>query len=120
PLERFNQSASPGVGRLVARALAKAPGDRYPDAGALLRDLERLARGEPTDIAVHPRLPACDPARTYRFELRWDSGRRRDSYGRMSPTRTGSTGRSGSRRCRSRLDSSRAVVSRPSIRAARP
>ncbi|MCO5167142.1 MAG: bifunctional serine/threonine-protein kinase/formylglycine-generating enzyme family protein [Planctomycetes bacterium] len=36
----------PDVDRVVLKALAKDPADRYPSAQALARDLERLARGE--------------------------------------------------------------------------
>jgi class 3 adenylate cyclase len=56
----------------VEKALAKAPADRYADAAAFLRDLERLLRGEPTGLAVHPRRPECDPARVLRYEFAWD------------------------------------------------
>ncbi|MBX3469698.1 MAG: SUMF1/EgtB/PvdO family nonheme iron enzyme [Planctomycetes bacterium] len=37
---------SPDVDRVVLKALAKDPADRYPTAQALAQDLERLARGE--------------------------------------------------------------------------
>ncbi len=63
---------SDGVRRVLERSLAKAPDDRYPDAAALLKDLERLARGEPTGIPVHPVLPPCDPKKTLEFEFRWN------------------------------------------------
>ena len=72
PLRHFNPEVSEGVSRVVDRALAKLPEDRYPDAAALRRDLERLARGEPSDILLHPLLPPCDPRRVQRFEFRWD------------------------------------------------
>jgi len=71
-LERLDPAPSSGACQVVARALAKRPGDRYPDAGGLLRDLERLLRGEPTGIAVHPRLPACAPRRLRTFDWTWD------------------------------------------------
>src|SRR5581483_9312578 len=32
---------------VCARAMAKAPAERYPSAGELARDLERFGRGEP-------------------------------------------------------------------------
>lgn len=72
PLEKLNPESSPGAGQVIARALMKAPDDRYPDAGAMLRDLERLLRGEPTSIPMHPRLPPHDPRRMLRFEFTWD------------------------------------------------
>jgi class 3 adenylate cyclase len=72
PLRRVNPEVSDGVARVVARALAKAPDDRYPDAAALRRDLERLARGEPTGLPLHPVLPACDPSRVLSFDFRWE------------------------------------------------
>jgi serine/threonine protein kinase/class 3 adenylate cyclase len=72
PLRQFNPDVSDALCQLVAKALAKAPQARYPDAGALLEDLERLLRGEPTAIAVHPRRPACNPARVLCYEWTWD------------------------------------------------
>ena len=66
------------------RAIAKSPADRYPDAPAFRRDLERLARGEPTGIPLHPILPSSDPKRTLQFEFRWDlesSPRCQDVFG---------------------------------------
>src|SRR5205823_1974927 len=61
PLGALNPAVSEGVVRVVERALAKRPEDRYLDAGAMLRDLEALLHGEPADVAIHPRLPECDP-----------------------------------------------------------
>jgi serine/threonine protein kinase/class 3 adenylate cyclase len=72
PLRRFNPEVSDGLCQMVARALAKAPDARYADAGALLEDLERLLRSEPTGMTVHPRRPACDPGRVLRYEWSWD------------------------------------------------
>jgi serine/threonine protein kinase/class 3 adenylate cyclase len=72
PLEKFNRSVSQGVCQVVIKALAKAPDARYADARAMLRDLERLLYGEPAEIAVHPRLPVCDPAKMLQFEFRWE------------------------------------------------
>ncbi len=68
----LNPAVSEGVVRVVERALAKQPEDRYIDAGTMLRDLEALLHGEPTGIPMHPILPACDPSRVLRFEFRWD------------------------------------------------
>jgi serine/threonine protein kinase/class 3 adenylate cyclase len=72
PLQRFNPGVSDAVCRVVEKALAKEPGGRYADAGALLLDLERLLRGEPTGLAAHPILPACDPRDVLRYDFRWE------------------------------------------------
>jgi len=72
PLSALNPAVSEGVVRVVERALAKRPEERYLDAGAMLRDLESLLHGEPTGIPVHPLLPACDPRRALQFEFRWE------------------------------------------------
>lgn len=71
-LARFNPRVSDGVCRIVEKALAKSPEARYPDAAALLHDLQRLARGEPTRLAIHPRLPTGDPRRTWQFDWTWE------------------------------------------------
>jgi class 3 adenylate cyclase len=68
----LNPALSEGVARVVERALAKRPEDRYLDAGSMLRDLDALLHGEPADVAIHPRLPECDPGRVLRFEFRWE------------------------------------------------
>jgi len=71
-LATLNPGVSDGVARLVERALSKQPEDRFVDAGAMLRDLEALLHGRPTDLAIHPRLPDCDPGRILQFEFRWE------------------------------------------------
>jgi serine/threonine protein kinase/class 3 adenylate cyclase len=71
-LASLNPSVSEGLVRVVERALCKRPEDRYIDAGAMLRDLEALLHGKPTDLAIHPRLPDCDPRRILQFEFRWE------------------------------------------------
>src|SRR5262249_32776519 len=72
PLQKLNPEVSEGVCRIVEKCLAKSPEARYPDARALLGDLERLLRGEPASIAVHPRLPACDPRNVVRYDFVWE------------------------------------------------
>ena len=71
-LKEWNEAASDGVAQVVAKALAKKPEERYADAGEMLLDLERLLRGEPTGINIHPRLPACDPRELVRFDFQWE------------------------------------------------
>jgi serine/threonine protein kinase/class 3 adenylate cyclase len=72
PLQKFNPTVSDAVCRVIDKATAKNPEARYPDAAALLEDLERLLRGEPSSIAVHPRLPDCDPARVLAYDFSWE------------------------------------------------
>jgi serine/threonine protein kinase/class 3 adenylate cyclase len=72
PLKQFNPETSDGVCQIVAKSLAKSQSDRYADAGAFLQDLERLLRGEPTSIRVHPQLPECDPARMLQYDWTWE------------------------------------------------
>jgi eukaryotic-like serine/threonine-protein kinase len=67
-----NPGISEGVARAVERALSKSPDDRFPDAAAMLRDLDALRLGKPTNLAIHPRLPECDKSRILQFEFRWD------------------------------------------------
>ena len=63
---------SEAAASIVVKAMEKAPAHRYPGAGEMLEDLERLLRGEPTGLEAHPRLPACDPRDLVAFEWRWD------------------------------------------------
>jgi tetratricopeptide (TPR) repeat protein/predicted Ser/Thr protein kinase len=44
------------LGAILAKALAKAPRERYPDAGAFAEDLARARKGEP--VSVRPLGPA--------------------------------------------------------------
>ena len=72
PLRDLNAAVSDGVGQIVAKAMAKRPEGRYADAGEMLLDLERLLRGEPTGLEVHPRLPDADPRDVIRYDFRWE------------------------------------------------
>jgi serine/threonine protein kinase/class 3 adenylate cyclase len=72
PLQKLNPALSDGVCQIVGKALAKAPDARYPDASAMLDDLERLRRGAATSILVHPRLPDCDARRVLQYEYTWE------------------------------------------------
>src|SRR5690606_11399911 len=51
----------PAVERVILRAMAYDPADRYPDAGAMARALEEAAR-LPTPAAVAARYPPPAPA----------------------------------------------------------
>jgi len=63
PPDAMLANLPPGLSTLVMRCLQKDPGDRYPDAAALLQDLRRISDGEGKRIAplagatlVRPRL----------------------------------------------------------------
>jgi serine/threonine protein kinase/class 3 adenylate cyclase len=71
-LRRLNPALSDGVCALAEKCLAKHPDHRYADAGALLDEMERLLRGEPSTIQVHPRLPSTAAGRPMHFEFRWE------------------------------------------------
>src|SRR5262249_4363878 len=71
-LRQLNPALSDGVIGLVEKALAKVPETRHANAGALLRDLECLLRGEPVPIAIHPQLPTCDPRQVITYEWSWE------------------------------------------------
>ncbi len=72
PLRQFNENVSEAACEIINKALAKEPRDRYPDGAALLEDLERVLRGEPTRLTVHPERPAADPAKVMRFAWTWE------------------------------------------------
>jgi serine/threonine-protein kinase len=59
PPSLLNPLLSPMFDRIVLRALAKRPEDRYPNARSMREDLRRALSGE--DVALHDTLP-FDPA----------------------------------------------------------
>jgi serine/threonine protein kinase/class 3 adenylate cyclase len=71
-LQGLNPKVSDGACRIVAKALAKAPEARYPDAAAILSDLDRLLRGELTPESSHPKLPSENEKEVLKFDFTWD------------------------------------------------
>jgi eukaryotic-like serine/threonine-protein kinase len=71
-LKKLRPELSDGICQIVEKALAKYPGSRFLDARTMLRELERLQRGEPASIAVHPRLPERDASKTVSNEYVWE------------------------------------------------
>lgn len=63
---------SEAIDEIVAKCLQKNPNSRYQNASELLRDLERLLRGEPTSIIAHPRLPTANPKDVLSFVFTWE------------------------------------------------
>ena len=94
-LATLNPSVSEGLARVVERALSKRPEDRYVDAGAMLRDMEALLHGKPTDLAIHPRLPDATRIGSSSSSFAGSWNHRPGSSGPWSPIPTGSTERSG-------------------------
>ncbi len=70
PLTQFEPALSDGVCRIVHKCLAKKAEERYSDADALLSDLQRLLRGEPASIALHPQLPTG--TNVLQYDWSWD------------------------------------------------
>jgi len=59
PLRQFNAEVSEGICRIVERCLAKKPETRFADGADLLDEIERLIRGEPSNIVLHPQYPTA-------------------------------------------------------------
>jgi eukaryotic-like serine/threonine-protein kinase len=55
-VKKLNPAISDAASRLVARTLQKSPALRHANAHHLLAEIERLIRGETTDVAMHPRV----------------------------------------------------------------
>ncbi|PHQ37050.1 protein kinase domain-containing protein [Rhodopirellula bahusiensis] len=62
-VQKRNATISDSASRIVQRALAKDPTQRYGDASQLLTDLLVLLRGETADVQAHPRLPTDHSAK---------------------------------------------------------
>ncbi len=73
-LQKLRPELTDTVCAIVQRMLAKSRLERYSDAGQLLREIERLLRGETAAIESHPRAPACLDVplweRTFSWELK--------------------------------------------------
>ena len=72
PVRQFAADTSEGIGRIVERALAKRPSERFADAAAMLQEIERLRRGEPSLVTIHPLQPLAPPGRVREYRYRWE------------------------------------------------
>jgi len=70
-VSQLNPHVSDAASNLVARALAKRPEDRFTDASHLLSKLEKLIRGEASQVILHPQLPQHDEARLFERTYEW-------------------------------------------------
>ena len=69
---RENPRVSDAAAAIVAKALSKRPEDRFADAAHILGELDRLLRGQPADIQVHPAVPEFDSSKHVHVDLQWD------------------------------------------------
>ncbi len=71
-LSTLRPDVSEAMIRIIEKALAKDPTARYHDAGQMLADVQGLMRGEPSNIRVHPVLPAHDESHLFRADFQYD------------------------------------------------
>ncbi|WP_404304397.1 protein kinase domain-containing protein [Neorhodopirellula lusitana] len=57
-VQKRNATVTDGAAKIVTRALAKKPADRFGDAGQMLSEILKLLRGDAAEIEAHPKLPA--------------------------------------------------------------
>ncbi len=55
--QKSNAQITDAVNRIVGRALAKKPADRFGDASQMLAELLRLQQGDASEWLAHPKLP---------------------------------------------------------------
>lgn len=72
PLASIDATLSSAVCQIVEKCLAKSPEQRYAHAAALVEDLDRVLRGEPTSASAHPKLPDCDPKNILHYDFSWE------------------------------------------------
>ena len=52
--------------------LAKHPGQRPPDASAVLEEIVRLQSGDSSQFVIHPVLPAHEAAKIFQADYEWE------------------------------------------------
>ena len=70
-VEGFARGVSAATVTLVMRCLSKDPARRPVDAGAMLREIEKVRGGEPLELEAHPRMPAGS-SRVKEYVHTWD------------------------------------------------
>lgn len=71
-IKQIQPSLSDACAQAIAKCLAKNPDARYPDANALLADLESMLHGRPTSLGLHPPILNTDDPRALKFVHQWD------------------------------------------------
>ncbi len=72
PVRKCNPEVSEAIEKVVAKALAKDPNDRYADAEQILAEMEAILNGHASNIHMHPVLPPVDKQRDVQIDLEWD------------------------------------------------
>jgi len=70
-IRKLCPAVSEPVADLINKCLAKRPVDRFADAGHLLTELDRLLRGEASQVALRPVMPAHDASRVVANQMTW-------------------------------------------------
>ncbi|MGI9427583.1 MAG: protein kinase domain-containing protein [Bythopirellula sp.] len=70
-LQTVDGELSEATCEIVQRAIAKQPQDRYSDAGQFLSDIERVLRGEASNVDAHPHVPSYEPGEIFEEIFEW-------------------------------------------------
>lgn len=70
-LQAVDGEISEATCEIVQRAIAKQPQERYSDAGQFLSDIERVLRGEASNVDAHPQVPTCQPGDIFEEVFEW-------------------------------------------------
>ena len=71
-IQKRNQQISDATAQIVNRALSKEPHQRFTDAAQLLREIERILRGDPLDFEAHPHLPKSATNKVWEKTFEWN------------------------------------------------
>ncbi len=72
PIQRIQPQVSDATAALLQRMLAKSTSERYTDAQHVLIEIDRLIRGEPSAIEMHPRPPGPSHLPVWERTFSWD------------------------------------------------
>ncbi|WP_442510593.1 protein kinase domain-containing protein [Novipirellula sp. SH528] len=71
-VQKSNPQVSDACASILNRALAKEPEKRFADASQMSREIERVLRGTPSDIEVHPKMPEHREDKLWRKTEQWE------------------------------------------------
>ena len=70
-IRKLNSQVSDATAELARRMLAKLPGQRPPDASAVLEEILRLQNGDSSQFVVHPVLPLHNTTGVVKADFEW-------------------------------------------------